>query len=70
MLLVVEVGWIAGARGLLGVGRNAEALEDAAGLAHLAVRHFAASNNSKEPYPERACRRLASRSPGANFAPS
>lgn len=38
MLLVVEVGRITGARGLRGVGRNPEALEDAAGLAHVRNR--------------------------------
>ena len=35
MLLVVEVGWIAGAGGLRGRGWNPEALEDAAGVAHV-----------------------------------
>jgi hypothetical protein len=35
VLLVVEVGWIAGARGLRGRGRNPEALEDAPGGAHV-----------------------------------
>jgi hypothetical protein len=54
VLLVVEVGWIAGARGLRGRRWNPETLEDAAGAAHVRNRrdtrkrpwHFAQSRMS------------------------